>query len=118
METKIEILDHQSADLEIEFDFPEEWQGELDDLNKEIELSPEMIKGYFSRAMLYRKCGQPSQAIKDYTRVIELEPDNARAYYGRSRVYTDLGQIEFAFEDYKKAIKLEPLLDDDIARRI
>ena len=77
----IAYLDNEERDLAIE------------DFNKQIQLEPNSVKGYFyasgayyDRGILHCSQGNDDLAIEDYTKAIELQPDHADAYFD-SRCY-------------------------------
>jgi tetratricopeptide (TPR) repeat protein len=56
----------------------------LDDLNKAIELKPELVDAYVERGIVFTQSRRFDDAIGDLTRAIELDPNNAKAYAMRA----------------------------------
>ena len=86
-----------------------QYQQEINDCNRTIELNPQHTEAYNSRGSAYGKLGNHKQAIKDYNRAIELNPQLAMAYFSRGLIYTNLGNYQLAIKDCNKAIELNPL---------
>lgn len=89
-------------------------------LDRAIELAPDVSKYYDARGLAYFRLGSFEAAIEDFSKVLELGED-ARAYYNRAvsrqkmvEMYDDLPRREIetlltqAVEDYGKAIELDP----------
>ena len=55
----------------------------ISDLNKAIEINPNLVEAYFLRGLAYRHRGQYDRAISDFTKAIEINPKFANAYYHR-----------------------------------
>jgi tetratricopeptide (TPR) repeat protein len=87
-------------------------QGEYDkaiaDLSKAIDLAPDNINAYLSRARAYRDNQNPEMAITDMSRVIKLDRNHAEAYFLRGTIYIRIGNLGNALADYETACKLDP----------
>jgi tetratricopeptide (TPR) repeat protein len=60
---------------------------ELEDLNKAIELVPQLAVAYNNRGVSYSKKGDYNLALQDLNKAIELDPQDAWAYGRRGNVY-------------------------------
>ena len=63
---------------------------------------------YCSRGDGYKKKGELTKAIADYTVAIGMEPKLAQAYYNRGVMYGLNGENDKAIADYNEAIRLNP----------
>jgi len=90
------------------------------ELDRAIELRPDVGRYYDARGLAYFRLGEFEAAIQDFSQVLELGED-ARAYYNRAvarqkivEMRDDLAPQEVdmllgqAIEDYNKAIELSP----------
>lgn len=114
----------------------QDYTGAMDDINRVIALSPNLMLAYFQRAALRYKELEYQRAsaavsgstvkplsmestrieydlmIDDMTRVIELSPRFAYAYYNRGNFYFAQERVEEAIADYSEALRLQPYLAD------
>lgn len=82
-----------------------EYEMQLDDLTKAIELDPNMAEAYMERGSLYawnlpKERGGYAKAVADYTRCLELKPNDYLARWNRALFSKDLSQYESAIADY------------------
>jgi len=82
-----------------------EYEAQLEDLNKAIELDPTMAEAYFERGNLYssnlpKERGGDQKAVADYTRCLELKPNDAPARWNRATYYASLRQYDEAIADW------------------
>ena len=61
----------------------ERWEEALAELDKAIELDPNLAEAYNNRGRAYSELGQYEQALTEYNKAIRLNPNNAVAYYNR-----------------------------------
>ena len=78
----------------------------LFDLNKAIDIDPNLVDAYNIRGDIYLKQSQWQLALSDFNKVLEIAPKNSTAYMGRSVVYFELKQDEKGIKDLKKAASL------------
>jgi tetratricopeptide (TPR) repeat protein len=52
----------------------------LDDLNKLLELKPDLVAAYVERGTVFMQSRRLDDALGDFTRAIELDPQNVKAY--------------------------------------
>lgn len=87
----------------------------IEDLNRAIELNPELASAYSYRAEAYRIKGMTEEALDDAARAIQMEGDQrsiAMAYATRSKIYGKLDQNELSEANYLKSIELSPFTAD------
>jgi tetratricopeptide (TPR) repeat protein len=78
------------------------------DLNKAIELNPNLAKAYYARGLLReREFDKPEKALEDYSKALELDPLLVNAYYARG-VLTLSRDRNSARADFEAAIKINP----------
>jgi RNA polymerase sigma factor (sigma-70 family) len=82
-----------------------EYEDELDDLNKAIELDPNLADAYFQRGNLYasnlpQETGGYDKAIADYTRCLEIKPNDSSARWNRATYYPSLRKFNEAVSDW------------------
>ncbi len=87
-----------------------EYEAQFEDLNKAIELDPNLADAYKDRASLYahtlpKSRGGETKAVADYTRYLELKPRDASIRHNRGLYYEHLGQIDNAISDYTMVIE-------------
>lgn len=84
--------------------------GNLDaamvDVNKAIELSPEMAEAYDTRGTIFMALKQYEPAMKDFNSSIENREDYAEAYYHRALLHKLNGNTSQSTADEKRAIEL------------
>jgi RNA polymerase sigma factor (sigma-70 family) len=89
-----------------------DYEAQLDDLNKAIELDPNMAEAYFMRGNLYasslpKQRGGYEKAVADYTRCLEIEPNHAGARWNRATHSASMGQPDRAISDWTMYIEGE-----------
>ena len=67
---------------------------------------------YYNRGNAYKKQGNLTQAIADYTNVIRINSKHAKAYYNRGNIYGKQDNLIQAIADYTKAIEINPKFKD------
>ncbi|MCX6895648.1 MAG: sigma-70 family RNA polymerase sigma factor [Verrucomicrobia bacterium] len=82
-----------------------EYEAQLEDLNKAIELDPNMADAYLQRGNLYvmklpKERGGDEKAVADFTRCLELEPNNSSARWNRATYSANLRQYDQAIADW------------------
>ena len=119
----------------------QDYTGALEDINRVIQLSPNLMLAYFQRATLrYRNfeyhratidasrgetatVQSPTMTadnarieyrlmIQDLDKTIELSPRFGYAYYNRGNLYFAQDEIDAAIADYTQAIALQPDMAD------
>ncbi len=80
----------------------------MKDLDKCIELDPNIPEAYYSRAKVYDLRNDKDNAIQEYPKATEVKFDYAQAYYSRGVDYFRKGIPDLALADYQSAIRIEP----------
>lgn len=66
----------------------------------------QMYIGYFNRGTAWRRAGESTKAVADFTKVLELKPGFARAFEARGLAQADLGESSKALSDLDEAVRL------------
>ncbi|NOS69708.1 MAG: sigma-70 family RNA polymerase sigma factor [Verrucomicrobia bacterium] len=82
-----------------------DYEAQLEDLDKAIELDPNMAEAYFMRGNLYasnlpKHRGGYEKAIADYTRCLAIKPNDAGARWNRAMHYPDIRRYDEAIADW------------------
>lgn len=82
-----------------------DYEAQLEDLDKAIELDPNLAEAYFMRGNLYasnlpKHRGGYEKAIADYTRCLESKPNDSSARWNRATYYGSMGQHDQAIADW------------------
>jgi len=88
----------------------------LDDLNKVIELKPELADAYIERGMVFTQARRFDDAIGDFNRVIELDPKNIKAYAMRATAKLQADSKDDALYDANQALQINS--NDPLALRV
>ncbi len=78
----------------------------VDDLDKVIELSPDMAIAHYNKGVLMVEIGDLTSALSAFNRAIELKPTLGEAYYNRGYVFFKLGNRANGTADLSKAGEL------------
>ncbi len=85
----------------------QDYRGAINDLDRAIEMNPEFMQAYHTRAMCFGELKKYDKAKADFDRTIELDPDYKNAYLNRAYyVKVNSGDFAGAIEDYDKFIQL------------
>jgi RNA polymerase sigma factor (sigma-70 family) len=87
-----------------------EYEAQLEDLTKAIEMDPTLAEAYFERANLYamnlpKASGGYEKAVADLTKFLELKPNDASGRHNRALWYEDLRQYDNAMADYTTLVE-------------
>jgi RNA polymerase sigma factor (sigma-70 family) len=87
-----------------------EYEAELEDLNKAIELDPSMADAYYERGNLYasnlpKEEGGYEKAVADYTSGLQIKPNDASARWNRATYYASMGKYNEAIADWTTYIE-------------
>jgi tetratricopeptide (TPR) repeat protein len=88
------------------------FQGSLADLDRAIQLNPNLALAYAQRGVLKAGNLQDIQGgLADYNRAISIDPNLAFAYLGRGAIkVTNLQDIQGGLADFNRAISIDPNL--------
>ncbi len=78
------------------------------DLNRAIELRPQLEEAYCQRGLMYITTGDFYRAIADYTEAIEINPKSINAHLGRGRARKAIRDYIGEMEDYNTSIEIDP----------
>lgn len=84
----------------------EEYDKALTNYTKSIELKPNYITAYHSRAKLNFKLGYYRDVIKDLTIVLSIYNHDTDAYIQRGRAYYELNELNSACADWNQAAQM------------
>ncbi len=90
----------------------------IEDLNKVIELSPNLVYACFNKGNIYLKNRDYTSAISCYTDAINLKADFGEAYYNRGMTYLQLGNMEKGVSDLSKAGELGIMSSYNVLKRM
>jgi len=95
------------------------YEAQLEDLNKAIELDPNMAEAYFMRGNLYahnlpKERGGDEKALADYTRALELKPNDASPRWNRANTYNRLRRYDEAIADWTTYIEGDTDFSHDV----
>lgn len=88
----------------------------LEDLNKAIEVKPDLVDAYIERGMVFVQARRFDDAIGDLTRAIEIDPQNVKAYAMRASAKLQAEANDDALSDVNQALQLAT--NDSLALRI
>ena len=88
----------------------------LEDLNKAIEVKPDLVDAYIERGMVFAQARRFDDAIGDLTRAIEIDPQNVKAYAMRASAKLQAEANDDALNDVNQALQLAA--NDPLALRI
>jgi len=108
-----------------------DFSGALRDINKSIELNPNISTAYMNRGIIRARQNNFDNALLDLNKAIELNPFNADAYINRGHTYYNYGlekrnyqYIYQAIIDYSKTLELDQsntnalIMRGDIKKRL
>lgn len=87
-----------------------DYAGAINDLNKAIEIKPNYIEAYYTRAICESKIKKFDKALSDFNKVIELDPTHLDALFNRAYYVKQMtGDFKGAIEDYDHFIELNQI---------
>lgn len=89
----------------------------LADLDRAIELAPELAQAYVTRALTYKRMGRLDDAERDLTHAIALSPQWADPAFNRANLYLRMGETDLALADLDTAIARDPDFVEAYERR-
>ncbi len=95
-----------------------ELKSVLDDLNKVIELSPDLVYAYFNKGNIYYHQNDYTAAISCYTSAIDIKSDFGEAYYNRGIAYLRLGNLDKGMADLSRAGELGIMSSYNVIKRM
>ncbi len=86
----------------------QDYQGALIDYSIILEIEPQNMRAYNSRAAVKYQLQDYPGALADYSKAVKLDPNSLYGYYGRGYLLQVLSNYQEAIEDYTKVIAIEP----------
>jgi len=84
-----------------------DYNGAVIDLDQAIELKPDFMQAYHTRAMCFGELKKYNKSLMDFNKAIEIDPTYKNAYLNRAYyVKVNTGDFAGAIEDYNKFIEL------------
>lgn len=80
----------------------------LQDLNRAIELDPDLARAYSDRCWVNAATGRPEEALTDCDESLQLAPDNPATLDSRAFAHWLLDEHEKAREDLQRVRELDP----------
>ncbi|WP_310425098.1 tetratricopeptide repeat protein [Chamaesiphon sp. VAR_48_metabat_135_sub] len=80
--------------------------GAIDNANWAVKTSPNDVRSYTCRGILYLKQGDRSAALADFSRAIQIDPEFHVAYRSRGKLRDKMGDYRGAILDFDRAIAL------------
>ncbi|MBT8129876.1 MAG: tetratricopeptide repeat protein, partial [Gammaproteobacteria bacterium] len=78
----------------------------LDDLNRAIELNPDLVAARFNRGAIHYSSEEFELALSDFDQCIAIDPHTAAPYFNRGSTRHALGNKAGAMEDLERFIQL------------
>lgn len=78
----------------------------LTDLNKALELEPDLEEALFNRAVAHAQNKNFQASLQDLEKIIQLNPSQHRAYMLKGITYLQMGKMREACADWSKALSL------------
>jgi tetratricopeptide (TPR) repeat protein len=80
--------------------------GAIDNANWAVKTSPNDVRSYTCRGILYLKKGDRAAALADFSRAIQIDPESHVAYRSRGKLRDKMGDYRGAISDFDRAIAL------------
>lgn len=78
----------------------------LKDLNRVVNLAPNIADGYHNRGETYIELGDYDAALADYDKLLSLNPEVLAVLIRRGEIYQEVGNIEKGCQDFYRACEL------------
>jgi tetratricopeptide (TPR) repeat protein/peroxiredoxin len=85
-----------------------DYAGAIESLNRALDLRPDWVLAFATRADDHAHARQFDEALADYNRAIQLDPKRGASFNGRGLAYSNSQRHEQAIPDYTRALELEP----------
>jgi len=77
-------------------------------LNEILESGTESLNVFNTLGVLFRKKGDPMEALKHYKKALRVHPDEPYIYYNIGRLYLDMKKMDQAKSYFKQALEKDP----------
>jgi tetratricopeptide (TPR) repeat protein len=82
--------------------------GAIDHANWAVQTSPNDVRVYACRGVLYLKQGNLTAALADFSQAIKLDPESHVAYRSRGKLRNQMGDYRGAILDFDRALAIDP----------
>lgn len=89
------------------FYYLKNYDAALKDLNRALQLNPQVPDILQSRAKVYSRLGKFTEALADYSLILRIDAYDGHALVQRAWVYRKLKRFNEEIEDLEKAVKFE-----------
>jgi import receptor subunit TOM70 len=79
----------------------------LKDMDKSIEIQPNLTQSYIKRASMHLELANPDAAEKDFEAALEQDREDPDIYYHRAQLHFIKAEFSEAAKDYQKSIDLD-----------
>ncbi|KAF2119400.1 mitochondrial precursor proteins import receptor [Lophiotrema nucula] len=79
----------------------------LKDMDKSVELQPDLTQSYIKRASMHLELANPDAAESDFAAALEQNKDDPDIYYHRAQLHFIKAEFGEAAKDYQKSIDLD-----------
>jgi tetratricopeptide (TPR) repeat protein len=83
-------------------------QGAIDHANWAVKTSPNDVRVYSCRGVLYLKQGNLTAALADFSQAIKLDPTSHLVYRSRGKLRNQMGDYRGAILDFDRALSIDP----------
>jgi tetratricopeptide (TPR) repeat protein len=85
------------------------YQGAIRSYRKYLELDPDNADVLTDLGVMYRRNGQPDQAVASFDRAIAVDPQHQQSRYNKGVVLMqDLGQADTAVDVWRELLTINP----------
>ena len=81
-------------------------------LNEILETGTESLNVFNTLGVLFRKKGDPKEALKHYKKALRVHPDEPYIYYNIGRLYLDMKKMDQAKSSFEQALEKDPAFDE------
>lgn len=81
-------------------------------LNELLESGTESLNVFNTLGVLFRKKGDPPEALKQYHKALKVHPDEPYIYYNIGRLHLDMKNMDEAKKAFEQALEKDPAFDE------
>lgn len=85
-----------------------DYKNTIQNLNRAIELNPNLAAAYFYRAQAFGKTNYTYESISDYKKYLEFDTKNDIAYFNMALEYEKNKELDISIVTISKAIEINP----------
>ena len=86
-----------------------DFEEAIEEINKAVEIHPDVADSYVHRAIIYKNAGRNFQAIEDYSKALKIAPGLSSVRYDLAQTLRKVKMHEPAVEEYLRAIQIDPV---------